>query len=125
MSERPSSGRWKVAIHGKPSVSKIQIMSTSGSRNGCVLVPDKGLRRLQPPTHPAPPPQKKITHGSSNLACKLIQVDYSLQGQFLIMIFNVIRVLYFFFNACLPLFLYSEKKKRQLRMSLKCGFARK
>ena len=31
-------------IHGKPNVPKIQKRSTSGSRNGCALVPDKGQR---------------------------------------------------------------------------------
>ena len=33
--------QWKVAIHGKPNVPKIQKRSTSDSRNGCALVPDR------------------------------------------------------------------------------------
>ena len=32
--------QWKATINGKPSVPKIQNMSTSGFRNGCALMPN-------------------------------------------------------------------------------------
>ena len=38
--------QWKAVIHGMPRVAKIQTEASVCSRNGCLLIPDKGLRML-------------------------------------------------------------------------------